>query len=109
MSADTELFTRKEEKRHIWRLGWFRCFLYGSVVFLSTFVALTENWSDVYLNALGIPLALFALSIVFMKCYVPTSTAVIAYMDQTIQQLREEIKQLKAQGGSSGTDTITKP
>lgn len=101
MSAETEFLTPKQEKKAIWRLGWFRCFLYASVVFFSTFVALTESWSDVYLDRLGIPAVLFALVVLFMKCYVPTSTAVIAYMDQTIQSLREEIKQLKAQRESN--------
>lgn len=99
MNGDTSMWTRKEEKKAIWRLGWFRCFLYGSVVWISTFVALTENWSDIYLNQLGIPMAVFALVTVFFKCYVPTSTAVIAYMDQTIQALREEVKQLKSKQG----------
>lgn len=99
----TEFFTKAKDKLLLWKIGWFRVFLYSSMTGLATFVALTENWSDIYLQQLHIPTAFFALVIVAFKCWNVIAVSIIAYLDQTIQGLKEELKN-KHQNESEGIE-----
>lgn len=85
------------------KLVWLRVACYFLIPFATTFLALTETWSD----KTWIDTGSFLKARMFTSCAVAGLTSLVAFIDSSFQKARQTAQDMKAK--REATTSFTKP
>ncbi len=88
----------------VYKLIWLRVACYFIIPFFTTFLALTETWSETTWEGT----APFLKARLFVSCFVSGITSLVAFIDSSFQKARSESDNLK-QKREAQTDFLKQP